>query len=99
MYYQIHYVDEVENDIIQAKEWYKHHSEILEKRFVSAVKDALHKLEKYPTAFAIRYKHIRIIKTKVFPYNIYFYINNNDVIIIAVIHSKRDNKLATERIK
>jgi len=43
--------------------------------------------------------NIRIAHTKVFPYNIHFYIDETkaQVVIIGIIHNKRNNALFLDR--
>jgi len=52
-----------------------------------------------PTAYAMRYRNIRIAHTKVFPYNIHFYIDETkaQVVIIGIVHNKRNNALFLDR--
>ena len=97
--YKILYFDEVENDIAVAKQWYAEQQEGLDVRFVSAVKDALSGILKMPSAYAVRYKNIRIAHTRIFPYNVHFYIDeiNMQVVIIGIIHNKRNNALFLDR--
>jgi len=100
MMYKILYLNEVENDIIKAKQWYSEQQQDLEKRFVLAVKDAISNIIKMPAAYAIRYKNIRIAHTKNFPFNIHFYIDdtNLQVVIIGIIHNKRNDAIILDRI-
>jgi hypothetical protein len=69
-------------------------------RFAAAIKDAILRLKNNPAAFAIRYKSIRIIHPAVFPYAIHFYIDEalKTVVIIAIIHNKRNRDLPDSRI-
>jgi len=97
--YKIFYFDEVENDIAVAKQWYAEQQKGLDVRFVSAVKDALSGVLKMPTAYAVRYRNVRIAHTRIFPYNIHFYIDEAkmQVVIIGIIHNKRNNALFLDR--
>ena len=53
-----------------------------------------------PFAYSVRYKTIRIAHPKVFPYNIHFYINELEelVVITAIVHNKRLPTVVRERI-
>ena len=59
----------------------------LSKRFSAAVKAALLKIQDSPTVYSIRYKNIRIVYTKKFPYALHFIIKEDAVYIIAIIYS------------
>jgi len=93
------YLDEVESDIASAKRWYAEQQEGLETRFVTAVKEAIADILKMPSAYAVRYKNVRIAHTKIFPYNIHFYIDElqAQIVIIGIIHNKRNDAIFLDR--
>ena len=97
--YQVFYLDEVENDIAVAKQWYAEQQKGLDIRFAAAVKETLSNILKMPSVYAMRYRNIRIAHTKVFPYNVHFYIDETKahVVIIGIVHSKRKNALFLDR--
>jgi len=97
--YKVLYLDEVENDISIAKQWYAEQQKELDVRFAAAVKETLSNILKMPSAYAVRYRNIRIAHTKVFPYNIHFYIDETkaQVVIIGIVHNKRNNALFVDR--
>ena len=68
-------------------------------RFVLAVKQVISNIIKMPFAYAVRYKNVRIAHTKVFPYNIHFYIDeaNHQVVIIGIVHNKRGDAVSLDR--
>jgi len=61
--------------------------------FFSAVKEAVSFLIKMPSAYVPRYKNVRIAHTKIFPYNIHFYIDEGkkQIIITGIVHNKRND--------
>jgi plasmid stabilization system protein ParE len=97
--YKAFYLDEVRRDIITAKAWYAEQQEGLDERFSAAVKDALLSILKMPSAYAVRYRNVRIAHTKFFPYNIHFYIDEAkaQVVVIGVVHRKRSDALFLNR--
>jgi len=97
--YKVLYLDEVENDIAIAKQWYAEQQKGLDVRFSTAVKETLSSILKMPSAYSVRYRNIRIAHTKVFPYNIHFYIDEIkvQVVIIGIVHNKRNNALFLDR--
>ena len=97
--YKVLYLDEVENDIAVAKQWYAEQQKDLDVRFTAAVKETLSSIMKMPAAYAVRYRNIRIAHTKVFPYNVHFYIDETkaQVVIIGIVHNKRNNALFLNR--
>lgn len=97
--YQAKYLDDVVNDIIEAKKWYKEQQEGLEEKFAKQIEDAIKNLLKMPTAYQIRYRNIRIAHPKIFPYNIHFYVDDNQqmVVITGVVFNKRKDALHLKR--
>jgi hypothetical protein len=70
----------------------------LSKRFSQAVKAAIGQVLKNPGAYAIRYKNIRIIHTDTFPYAIHFFVENDSIIITAIIYNRRDPDVTLKRV-
>ncbi|MCL2649705.1 MAG: type II toxin-antitoxin system RelE/ParE family toxin [Candidatus Azobacteroides sp.] len=97
--YKVLYLDEVENDIAIAKQWYAEQQKELDVRFAAAVKETLSNILEMPSVYAVRYRNIRIAHTKIFPYNVHFYIDEAkaQVVIIGIVHNKRNNALFLDR--
>jgi plasmid stabilization system protein ParE len=100
MAYKVLYFDQVLIDVQEAKNWYKEKREGLEKEFAFEIEVALEKLMKMPKGYSIRYKNIRIIHAKVFPYNVHYYLDeeNKAIVIIGIVHKKRHPDIIGKRI-
>ena len=99
MAYSIHYFDEVQLDIQEAKIWYKSQKKGLEKRFAQEVKKTLLRIQNNPKGYEVKYKVIRSAFTDVFPYAIHFFIDDEykRVVILAILHQNRNPKLHQNR--
>jgi mRNA-degrading endonuclease RelE of RelBE toxin-antitoxin system len=97
--YKVLYLDEVEHDIAIAKKWYAEQQKDLNVRFVAAVMETLSNILKMPSAYAVKYRNVRVAHTKIFPYNVHFYIDDvkEQVVIIGIVHNKRNNALFLDR--
>ena len=97
--YKAFYLDEVKNDIITAKQWYAEQQKGLDMRFVAAVKETLSNILEMPFAYAVKYRNVRIAHTKIFPYNIHFYIDEAKaiVVIIGIVHNRRNDAMCLNR--
>lgn len=75
------------SDIQNITNWYNEAQEGLGKRFQDTVINQINSLKKNPHIYAVRYKEIRCMIVKKFPYMVHFYINeaNNTSEVIAVI--------------
>lgn len=100
MAYQFQYFDEALTDIQEAKLWYKKQRNGLEVEFALAIEKAIEHILEMPTVYAVRYKNVRIAHSKRFPYNIHFYIDKSNtlVIITAIVHNKRHPGIAKNRV-
>ncbi|MDR0692252.1 MAG: type II toxin-antitoxin system RelE/ParE family toxin [Prevotellaceae bacterium] len=97
--YTAFYLDVVREDILDARQWYAEQQKDLDAYFVSAIKEAVANIIKMPSAYAVRYKNVRIAHTKIFPYNIHFFIDETkeQIVITGIIHNKRKDALFLER--
>ncbi|RYE12724.1 MAG: type II toxin-antitoxin system RelE/ParE family toxin [Sphingobacteriaceae bacterium] len=100
MKYKLVYFDEVRQDVKEAKNWYRQIQPDLAKRFSTAIKESIFRLQKFPTSHAIRYKEVRIAHPKTFPYAIYYYIDEvaSYIVIVAIVHTSRNPDFARKRI-
>ncbi|GHT57033.1 hypothetical protein AGMMS49982_24060 [Bacteroidia bacterium] len=93
------YFDEVKNDIQTAKTWYKEQQSGLDEKFELSLKAAIANILKMPFAYAVRYKNVRIAHTKIFPYNVHFYVDDEkeQIVVIGIVHNKRSNAIFLDR--
>lgn len=98
MFYQVVYFDEVKEDIKEAKKWYRQQAKGLDKKFAADIKATIIHLSERPFSHAIRYLSVRIAHPDVFPYSIHYYVENNLVIIIAIIHNSRHPSFINKRL-
>lgn len=86
-------------DIHEITDWYNKQQAGLGNKFKETTIKHINSLNKAPQIYAIRYKEIRCILIKRFPYMAHFYINdvNNTVEILAVISTNRNPKIWQEK--
>ena len=78
-----------ELDILEALEWYAEEKEELSLDFLQRLDDELDRISKNPEHFQKRYRDIKIVFTKRFPYGIHYTLENDIVYVHAVMHMKR----------
>ncbi len=90
MAYKILLSPRAQKEIENAIDYYALYSTKAPQKFVYALKDSFDILASNPF-FNIRYKNIRGLKLKRFPYSLYFVVNEseNTVRILACFHNKR----------
>jgi mRNA-degrading endonuclease RelE of RelBE toxin-antitoxin system len=86
-------------DIQEVTDWYNQAKDGLGGRFQKTAIKQIDSLNKDPHIYAIRYKEIRCLLVKKFPYMVHFYINNqtNTVEVLAVISTSRNPKIWLEK--
>jgi len=79
-------------DIISSVDYYKHISPKLAKQFLFRIREAKTVLQRSPLLFQIKYKDVRTLHLKQFPYHIHYIINEEQkqVVILAIIHAYRN---------
>lgn len=82
-----------EGHIAGAFDWYEQQRPQLGSEFLLSVEAALHLIGTSPHLFQTRYKNIRIALTARFPYGIFYFIEENRIVVIAVFHLSRNPKL------
>jgi len=87
--YTVLYHNAVKLDISEAKDWYKSRRLGLEKRFSAEVKNAIIQLSEDPYLFEKKYKEVRVVYTKIFPFGVHYYLNETTKIInvLGVFHT------------
>lgn len=97
--YKVKIEPEALADIQDITDWYNEAQKGLGKRFQKTAIRHINSLSKDPQIYAIRYKEIRCVVIKKFPYMAHFYINdkNNTVEVLAVISTDRNPKIWEEK--
>ena len=81
---------EAEQDIKSAYEWYEERRPNLGKEFIDEVESRIEKIDENPDLYATLYKNIRRALCKRFPYSVYFVKAESNVVVIGVLHQRRN---------
>lgn len=84
-------------DLKIALDWYKLQNDELPKKLFIRMNETLNKIQENPFHFQKKYKEVRIAFTVKFPYGVYFSVENQTIIIHAILHNKQNPKIAIER--
>lgn len=80
-------------DVRECINWYKNINPILSKRFANAFNNSIKKIKENPFQYQIRYDNVRIILLKTFPYLVHFSVDNDKIVIKAVLHTSRNSEI------
>jgi len=90
MNYSLTVRKEAELDINGAFEYYENQRLGLGHDFLLCVEEGLSKIERNPLHYKIIYKDLRRIPVRRFPYRILYLVRNEQVIVTAVFHVRKD---------
>ena len=89
----------VKSDILDAINHYKTIGSEIPKQFLFRLREAKAYIAKSPVGFQIKYKNVRTLLLKQFPYHIHYIINDDkkQIIILAIIHAYKNPQDYTNR--
>ena len=77
-------------DLLDAFLWYQDQQAGLGHNFKLCIDDALSKLVKHPLFYKKVHNSIRRIIIKKFPFGIFYIMSGNKIIVLAVLHARRN---------
>jgi toxin ParE1/3/4 len=86
-----------EADVAEAAERYEALRPGLGQRFVSAVQSADKVLLANPLHYSVRFADARRFNLADFPYAIFFFLHDDMIVVLAVLHTRRDTRAILER--
>ena len=84
MIYNLDFLPGVEDEIIDASQWYENKKEGLGLDFLLSVEAALFSIKRQPLSFQKVFRTVRRAVIKRFPYGIFFVIEEDTITVIAV---------------
>jgi plasmid stabilization system protein ParE len=88
---------EAEADLSAAQDWYDQQRQGLGATFLSHVQDMLQRIERTPEMHAAVHQDVRRAVMRRFPYVIYYRILDSEVVVIAVVHGRRNPQVWQSR--
>ncbi|MAW96088.1 MULTISPECIES: type II toxin-antitoxin system RelE/ParE family toxin [unclassified Leeuwenhoekiella] len=101
MKYRIILFPKVLEDLKEAKKWYAAINPKLAEDFKLEVNKEMDYIAHNPQYYQFKYKELRQSLVNRFPYSIFYKLEKQQrqIIVFAVLHSRRNPKLARDRIK
>lgn len=90
MDYQLSVRKEAEADIAEAFEYYESCRNNLGHDFLQSLEESLYKIQRNPLLYKEIHREIRRAFINRFPYGIYFVIIENTLVVIGVIHARKN---------
>ena len=83
---------EAEADLVNAQGWYEWQREGLGAEFLLCVEEVFERIGRMPELHPVVYRGVRRAITRRFPYSIYYRMDGNEVVVLGVLHMRRDPK-------
>ena len=80
---------QVRDEVDEAYAWYQQRAGLGED-FLSAVQEVLDRIQQNPQMYGVVYRDVRRGLLRRFPYGVFYRVETNRVLILAVYHSRRD---------
>ncbi len=80
-------------ELLESTEWYNEQKNGLGLEFIAEVETALKTIVNKPTLFAKIYKEYRMVLTDRFPFEIFYSIESDNIIIHHIFHASRNPKI------
>ena len=83
---------EAQADLDEAYHWYEQQREGLGSDFLLCVEEALEKIRRTPGLYPLVYKELRRMLIRRFPYGLFYLVEEEMIVVVAVFHARRDPK-------
>ena len=81
---------EAEADVVTARAWYERQREGLGSAFLLCVEEVLDHIDRTPGLYPVVYQEVRRAFTRRFPYAVYYRVADDDVVVLGILHTRRD---------
>lgn len=97
MNYVLTFRVEARDELEAAYNWYEDQEAKLGEDFLNCVDSTLDRIEQQPEIYRVVFKDFRRAVIHRFPYVIYYRVISSRIIVIAIVHGKRDPKIWQSR--
>ncbi|MCI0693659.1 type II toxin-antitoxin system RelE/ParE family toxin [candidate division KSB1 bacterium] len=99
MSYKIFIRPEAEIDLNEAYFWYESQKAGLGKELVFQIDTCIASIQRNPFSYPFKYKKVvRGALVHRFPYSVFYVVEQQTIVVIAVFHAKRDPRVWQDRI-
>jgi plasmid stabilization system protein ParE len=88
---------EAETDLQSAFDWYEQRRVGLGMAFREAVNGTIARIAESPRAYPVRYRELRRALVQRFPYAVYYRPNDDVIVVVAVVHGSRHERVWKSR--
>lgn len=89
---------EAEADLAEAYAWYEDRIQGMGSYFLLNIDAAFSSIQKSPEMYPNIYKNVRRCLVRRFPYGVFYMIEDDRVIVVAIFHAKRNPRRWKDRV-
>jgi len=89
---------EAETDLDEANAWYEEQLPGLGRNFTDEIDRTIEAIRSYPESFALVHRNVRRALTRRFPYAVFYVLEAERIVVLAVFHQARDPKRWRARV-
>jgi plasmid stabilization system protein ParE len=87
----------VEADLADSAEWYARQQPGLDDRFLAEAHECFADLPANAPLYAVRFADIRRVNLSVFKHGVFYFIADDAVVVLAILHGHRDTQAELQR--
>jgi toxin ParE1/3/4 len=95
---QIRFVPEADAELAEARVWYRSQREGLDVELMLRIDEALERIIENPNAFPVVHRQLRRAIVRQFPFAIFYESDENEIVVFAVFHARRNPKRIRSRL-
>ena len=93
------YRSEVKDDVESAYDWYESQREGLGEELLTAISQAVNQIIVAPRRAGQLRGKARVVVTRRFPYVIYYVVQDDRILVLGILHGKRDPSVWQARLE
>ena len=70
--------------------WYEDRQPSLGAQFLAEIDRAVDLASRYPDRYPVKHAEIRCVRVRRFPYSIFYTVETDQIVVLAVFHARRD---------
>jgi toxin ParE1/3/4 len=90
---------EAKADIRETRDWYEQRQQGLGREFIDRVLEAIDRLESDPSAGIQIYGELRRASVPQFPYGVFFAVEHEITVVLAILHDRRSPRVWRKRFR
>ena len=95
----IRFLPEADAELAEARLWYGLQREGLDASLMQRIDETLKRISDFPKRSPVVHQHLRRAIMKQFPFAVFYEVTENEIVVFAVFHSRRNPKHLTSRLR